>query len=65
MKNARSITNKIIWKKNKKTYDIFNEFNQLFHKKGIRFNSNDSKEFSIFQRLKYNMLEEVDMNILE
>ncbi|KAA6401535.1 MAG: hypothetical protein EZS28_002931, partial [Streblomastix strix] len=30
--NVRSLLNKVIWKKNRKTFDIFHEFNHLFHK---------------------------------
>ncbi|KAA6372232.1 MAG: hypothetical protein EZS28_032242, partial [Streblomastix strix] len=30
--NVKSLLNKVVWKKNKKTYDIFHEYNHLFHK---------------------------------
>ncbi|KAA6379816.1 MAG: hypothetical protein EZS28_024658 [Streblomastix strix] len=63
--NVRSLMNKVIWKKNKKTYDIFHEFNHLFHKIGIKFYSKNPNEFSIFQGLKYNVLEQVDISIIE
>jgi hypothetical protein len=41
------------------------EYNHLFHKIGIRFISNNPKEFSIYQGLKYNILDKVDMNKIE
>ncbi|KAA6395349.1 MAG: hypothetical protein EZS28_009121 [Streblomastix strix] len=63
--NVRSLLNKVVWKKNKKTYDIFHEYNHLFHKIGIKFYSKNPNEFSIFQGLKYSVLDTVDMSVIE
>ncbi|KAA6390937.1 MAG: hypothetical protein EZS28_013537 [Streblomastix strix] len=63
--NVGSLLNKVIWKKNKKTYDIFHEYNHLFHKIGIKFYSKNPNEFSIFQGLKCCVLDTIDMSVIE
>ncbi|KAA6373967.1 MAG: hypothetical protein EZS28_030505 [Streblomastix strix] len=63
--NIRCLFNKVKWKKNKKTYDIFHEYNHLFHKIGIKFYSKNPNEFSIFQGLRQSVLDTADMSGIE